>query len=358
VALTLAAIAIIAIASGPVVLAHPTASTIVTITLGQDRSVEVAIACEADALLTKLEAVSGAAMSTGPMARGGLDARIAALEDTLTASLELRFDGAPVALHWAGITSADGQPSVIRLTGLVRPGASMGAWRTSLVYGSYPLVIRHAGDPAESVQWLQGPQTSDSFRTTRGAPPASGVRAIWRYFALGFTHILPNGLDHILFVLGLFLLTPRLRSVIAQASAFTLAHSITLGLTLYGVVSAPAAVVEPLIALSIAYVAFENLFTSDLKPWRLALVFGFGLLHGMGFAEALARLDLPRSEFFKTLVTFNIGVEAGQLAVVAAALTVVRLCAVPPARYRRLVVLPASAAIALTGVFWTVERLL
>jgi hypothetical protein len=183
-------------------------------------------------------------------------------------------------------------------------------------------------------------------------------RTLLRDFRLGFTHILPNGLDHILFVLGLFLLSTSLRSVLAQVSAFTLAHSITLGLTLYGVVSLPSTIVEPLIALSIVYVACENLFTSDLTPWRLALVFGFGLLHGMGFADALARLNLARAEFLTTLVSFNVGVEAGQLSVIAAAALVVLAVRVPRSDYRRLVVRPCSVGIALTGAFWVVERLM
>lgn len=116
------------------------------------------------------------------------------------------------------------------------------------------------------------------------------------YLRLGFTHILPGGLDHVLFVLGLFLLAPMWRPVLAQVTTFTLAHSITLGLALYGAVSVSRAIVEPLIALSIAYVAVENLVTTELKPWRLALVFLFGLLHGMGFAGVLQDLSLAPSE--------------------------------------------------------------
>ncbi len=115
-----------------------------------------------------------------------------------------------------------------------------------------------------------------------------------QYLSLGYTHILPKGLDHILFVLGLFLLSPRLRPMLLQVTAFTIAHSITLGLSIYGIVSLPSRIVEPLIALSIAYVAIENLVTRELKPWRLALVFMFGLLHGMGFAGVLRELGLPR----------------------------------------------------------------
>ncbi len=140
-----------------------------------------------------------------------------------------------------------------------------------------------------------------------------------QYLWLGYTHILPKGIDHILFVLGLFLLNVRLRPILIQVTAFTIAHSITLGLTMYGVVSLSPRIVEPLIAFSIAYVAIENLVTNEIKPWRLALVFSFGLLHGMGFAGVLKELGLPRNEFLPALLSFNLGVEGGQLTVIAAA---------------------------------------
>jgi hypothetical protein len=108
--------------------------------------------------------------------------------------------------------------------------------------------------------------------------------------------------------------------------------------------------------LSIAYVAIENLMTSELKPWRLALVFSFGLLHGMGFAGVLRDLGLPRSQFLTALLTFNVGVEAGQLAVIALASWAVLYWRRNRQTYRRLVVQPVSLAIALTGVYWTLQR--
>ena len=160
-----------------------------------------------------------------------------------------------------------------------------------------------------------------------------------------------------LFVLGIFLLSRRLRQVLAQVSAFTVAHSITLALSVYGIVSVSPNVVEPLIAVSIAYVAIENIFVTELKPWRVALVFAFGLLHGMGFAGALKELGLPRSEFVTALITFNVGVEAGQLAVIGAAFLLVGWYYGSRHWYRRLVVVPASALIAFTAVYWTIERL-
>jgi hydrogenase/urease accessory protein HupE len=188
-------------------------------------------------------------------------------------------------------------------------------------------------------------------------PQVNCMFTVWRYLTLGFTHILPYGLDHMLFVLGIFLLSGRARTVLWQISAFTVAHSITLGLSMYGVVSASPRIVEPMIAISIAYVAIENIFHSELKPWRVALVFAFGLLHGMGFAGALRELGLPRSEFVTALLTFNVGVEAGQLAVIGAAFLLVGWHCANRAWYRGRVVVPASALIACTAVYWTIERL-
>ena len=197
-------------------------------------------------------------------------------------------------------------------------------------------------------------------RRDRSVEELHAADAVWRSRGstlwLGYTHILPKGLDHILFVLGIFLLSPRLKPMLLQVTAFTIAHSITLGLSIYGILSLPSRIVEPLIALSIAYVAIENLVTRELKPWRLALVFMFGLLHGLGFAGVLRELGLPRDEFLTALLTFNLGVEGGQLTVIAAAM--LAACAV---REKRLV--PPTrgdtslGVIAAVGIYWTVARL-
>lgn len=208
-------------------------------------------------------------------------------------------------------------------------------------------------------------EPSESWAQHRASQCRSGRPRLHRklevglqYFVLGLTHILPNGFDHVLFVIGIFLLAAEWRSILAQVSTFTIAHSITLALTMYGVVSLPAQVVEPMIALSIAYVAIENVFVSDVKPWRLALVFSFGLLRGMGFAGVLRDIGLPRPSFLTALVTFNLGVEAGQLAVIAMAATAIAYWPRDRASYRRFVVQPASIAIALVGLFWTAQRAL
>ena len=126
---------------------------------------------------------------------------------------------------------------------------------------------------------------------------------------------------------------------------------------MYGLIHVSPRIVEPMIALSIAYVAIENVFLSELKSWRVALVFGFGLLHGMGFAGALKELGLPRSEFVTALLTFNAGVEAGQLTVIGAAFLLVGWQYSSRTWYRSRIVVPASGVIACTAMYWTIQRL-
>jgi len=241
------------------------------------------------------------------------------------------------------------------LTGTMPRDATRLRWLYGLVGDRYPLEIRQP-DGSSTIEWIDGTNWSDAIDLSRSFTRPTRVEIIRQYLWLGYTHILPKGLDHILFVLGLFLLSPRARPLLLQVTAFTIAHSITLGLSIYGLLSLPSRIVEPLIALSIAYVAIENLATRELKPWRLALVFLFGLLHGLGFAGVLRELGLPRGEFLTALLTFNVGVEAGQLTVIAAAL-IVTAPFVRKGWYHQRVVAPASWLIAAVGIYWTVVRL-
>jgi len=178
----------------------------------------------------------------------------------------------------------------------------------------------------------------------------------WVYLKLGFTHIIPLGLDHILFVLSIFFLSPRLSTVLWQASAFTVAHSITLGLAMYGYIKPLPAVIEPIIALSIFFVAIENILVQQLKPSRILIVFLFGLVHGMGFAGALTALGLPPSSYMVSLLSFNVGVELGQVAVILGAYLLAGRWFSGKSWYRRRVVTPVSAMIALVALYWTIER--
>jgi len=121
------------------------------------------------------------------------------------------------------------------------------------------------------------------------------------------------------------------------------------------VVSLSPQIVEPLIALSIAYVAIENVFTERLHAWRPALVFGFGLLHGLGFAGALRELGLPSGQFVEALLTFNLGVELGQLTVIGIAFALLSW-ARNKEWYRSVVVKPLSLAIGVVGMYWAIQR--
>lgn len=267
------------------------------------------------------------------------------------------FDGRPVVpeAEWADPDPGASQP-VLRLTGAIPGGARSFTWSNGLKLGTYLLTISTEGDPQPVREWMEGGETSRPFvLASRVVPPTRGAVAR-QYLGLGYTHILPKGTDHILFVLGIFLLSRRLKPILLQVTSFTVAHTITLALTIYGIVSLRPAIVEPLIALSIVYVAVENVFTSELSPWRVALVFGFGLVHGMGFAGVLSELGLPRSEFLTALLSFNVGVELGQLTVILAAFLLVGLPFRDKPWYRRRVVVPLSIAIGAVGLYWAVQR--
>ena len=185
----------------------------------------------------------------------------------------------------------------------------------------------------------------------------SWSKKIYIFIKAGFEHIIPQGLDHILFVLGLFFSTLKFRSLILQVTAFTFAHSITLALAALGFVKLQLSLVEPLIFLSIVWVAFENTFFKKTTKWRPLVVFSFGLLHGLGFATLLTEYGLPKDNFISLLLAFNVGVEFGQFAVLLAAFILVRLIYLKT-EYKNQLKIPASIVIGCTGLFWFIESLI
>lgn len=218
-----------------------------------------------------------------------------------------------------------------------------------------PALIKAQPAPAQPPPL--GLKTTTAPTSTVHTHTVPWIILVLRYVKMGFNHIVPEGLDHILFVLGLFLLSTRTKALLWQITAFTVAHSLTLALSLYGVLRLPPSIVEPVIAASIAFVAIENLFTTELKPWRPFVVFGFGLVHGMGFAGALKDLGLQRHDFLTALLGFNVGVELGQLSVVLLAMLAVGWYRKNP-NYRKVVVLPGSVTIAVVALFWMMQRIL
>lgn len=220
-----------------------------------------------------------------------------------------------------------------------------------------PLVLRQMGEGELYTGYLEAGQESDPL-PRQGVARLAGLVEFGRYIVLGFDHIVPRGLDHILFVLGLFFFSLHLRPLLMQVTAFTLAHTVTLALATLKIVSVSPQIVEPLIAASIVYVAVENTLGGKITLRRTAVVFGFGLLHGLGFASILGEIGLDPGRLIAGLVGFNIGVELGQLAIIATAFLMLGVWFGARAWYRARIAVPASAGIAAVGAWWFVERTL
>ena len=181
------------------------------------------------------------------------------------------------------------------------------------------------------------------------------LKKFYIFTKAGFEHIIPQGLDHILFVLGLFFSCRAFRSLLLQVTAFTVAHSITLVIAAQGLVQMRGDIVEAIIALSIVWIAIENCIYKEVSKFRYFVVFAFGLLHGLGFATLLSQYGLPKDNFISLLLAFNIGVELGQLAVLILAFLLVRYI-LRKNWYSNEIKIPASLMIAAVGLFWFIER--
>jgi uncharacterized membrane protein len=227
------------------------------------------------------------------------------------------------------------------------------------------LALRELDRPATSA--ASGQAQMDAAALAAVQLDRGPLETFFTYIRIGVGHILPGGLDHILFVVAFFLSSTRLSTLLWQIGAFTVAHTITLGLAAAGVVSPPAAIVEPFIALTIVWVAVENLWRREVGRARTLLVFAFGLVHGLGFAGFFGELGLPAGQFLSALIGFNVGVELGQLAVVVAMIALTLywrplgtskgVSEGPRVGYQRWVVKPLSVSIAALAAYWFVQRI-
>ncbi len=300
--------------------------------------------------------------------------------DRMARFVELRFE--PLGKVQPEFTFRFTGHGDTQLAGNDDPVMVTGEWRTKVPAGiegyrvtALPggglsvVVVNHLrGKPVERVHVLFPGETSYLLDLTGltaslpaepqpgavGAVGGSGATFL-NLLRQGFLHVVPQGVDHVLFVLGVFLLSRRWKPLLWQVSTFTVAHTLTLGLATLGIVQVPSAIVEPVIAGSIAVVALENIFQPNYSRWRLLVVCSFGLIHGLGFAGALGNLGLTQASLVAGLLGFNIGVEFGQLAVITAAFlatTWIRDDVV----YRRFVVIPGSIAIAVLGLWWMIDR--
>jgi len=234
-----------------------------------------------------------------------------------------------------------------------------------------PLVLRQQDLTAnpDDLYTAYLPPGSISAPIPRQGHAAQSTKAIITdYIKNGFIHIVPKGFDHILFVLGLFFYAARWQPLLGQVTLFTLAHSLTLFLASTGYIVVSPTVIEPMIAASIIYIAYENIWRQRMNAIRILVIFLFGLLHGLGFASVLSDIMIDDSmpsaggfangKFILSLISFNIGVELGQLAVLAPAFLLFGLIANNALWYRKLIALPASYLIGAIGAWMLFTRVI
>ena len=289
-------------------------------------------------------------------------------EQTLLEKIDMFADGVEVELVIDKVTIPEPgytkvpRISVIELTGTLERSTKELEWYYPAQFGDNAVRVRQVDEENEQWhwsewQWIRDDSVSKPFSLDELFTRLPVHEVVLNYISIGFDHILPRGTDHILFIIGIFLLSVQLRPLLWQLTMFTIAHTITLGLAMTGYLDIPERIVQPLIALSIAWIGVENVFFPHLSRHRLAIVFGFGLLHGIGFADALADFGMPDGAFLTALISFNIGVELGQIAIIGLCLLVFGLWFRNRGWYRNLFVIPASLFIAAVGLFWTFDRL-
>lgn len=283
--------------------------------------------------------------------------------------VELVVDGASIPLEIGEITIAPPgytkvpRASVIRLVGVIPKESISLRWYYPLRFGDQAVRVRQVNEEWGEYhwsghQWIKEDRLSEPFSLTEVFSKPTFWSVCSLYVSNGFLHIVPKGLDHILFILGIFLMSMRLKPLLLQVTMFTIAHSLTLSLGVFGLIHLPPEVVEPLIALSIAYVAFENLASDRLSRFRLPVVFAFGLLHGLGFASILTEFGLPADLYLAALLWFNVGVEFGQVTLLTGVYLAITIWFADPHVYRRSIVIPGSLLIGGLGAYWAVERVI
>jgi len=284
-----------------------------------------------------------------------------AFQPKLLAGMTLLVDGKPVVPKLVGVQFADvgdltlARPTTLQFQGDLPDNAKTFSFGWLPEFGK--VLLRTAAPHARTmhIETIEKGATSSTI-IIDDVKSRTTMDMVLDFVGIGFHHILPEGLDHILFVVGLFLLSTKLKPILTQITAFTLAHTLTLGLGTAGLVNLPQTIVEPLIAASIVYVAVENVSRPTLSFWRPFVVFGFGLLHGLGFAGTLRDFKLQEGDFLTGLLSFNVGVELGQLTVIAACYGLVGVWFGNKPWYRQRVVIPASLVIAGIAGFWFLQR--
>lgn len=365
-------LALISAFSGIPASAHEIVPAVADLEVTGDGRLSLSVFVQVEALVAGIDLTAVSDTSASPQAADydalralppeAMAERFRAFWPRMAPRLRILADGAPVAVALDGIEMGVEPDVTIPRQSTFRLSADLPAGTRAVTVGwdsaFGTMVLRQQGVDEPYTGYLQAGADSPPI-AVGGGGQVGGWQTFANYIPVGFDHIVPKGLDHILFVLGLFLLSTQLGPLLWQVTAFTLAHTVTLALSVLGYVSLPGNIVEPLIAASIAFVALENIWANGhLSRWRPLVVFGFGLLHGLGFASVLGDFGLPEGAVIPALIGFNIGVELGQLAVIAVAALLFWTWAARQDWYRMAVTVPGSVAIALIGGYWVVERTL
>ena len=351
-----------------VVFAHEVTPSITNMQI-EDGTITLSIRANVEGFLAQIDLAKVANTNAAPEAADynslralspvAMETRFRAFFPTMQGRIIARTDTGDIPLSLASVSVPEvgdvGRPraTTFELTGPVPAGATSAEFGWDAAFGA--MVFRQNGVDAPYDGFLKPGEITPPLALSGGSQMTT-LQAFLSYVPVGFDHIVPKGLDHILFVLGLFFLSTRLRTLLSQVSLFTLAHTVTLVLGATGLLVVPGTIVEPIIAASIVFVAVENITSDKLSRWRPAVVFTFGLLHGLGFAAALKNFGLPKDGFFAALIGFNIGVELGQIFVIGMAFLLVGLWFRNKPWYRSRIAVPGSAIIALVGAFWFVQR--
>ena len=285
-------------------------------------------------------------------------ARAPALMALLTPRLAVTADGAPLTPAWSTIEPLPDRQSIrlhLRLPLRAPVGVLTVAARMFPYDPQHQTFLNIYDGEALTQAILDGGRSSVEYF----AGSRQGSLAVMRKFVPAGIHHILIGPDHILFLVGLLLLGGTIGQLAAVVTAFTVAHSITLSLAALNIVSPPARLIEPAIALSIVYVGADNLLVSaprggrDVRAW---IAFTFGFIHGFGFASVLREMELPPRALGWSLFSFNVGVEIGQLAVVVVVTSVLAALRARSEAAGRKLAFAGSIAVMAAGTFWFVQR--
>lgn len=346
---------------------------------------------EYQAITTTLEAIGNEILLTTEVAFSfdydspDLDARLAILTDYFSATFLIEQNNQPCPITIDNLTIDENLPKSIFGGKYVCTQAVTNFEElqiTSFIFAEFFSPFDHfvnisVGDATREIIFTQDNQTypamaqegeiqdsvgEQSFGAQEQKDSSNNFFAvIQRFIKLGVEHIL-FGFDHILFLLATILIIRSFKNIALLVTSFTLAHSLTLILAGLGLITLTSRIVEPVIALSIVAMALRNIWILKYKgesfqlKERWLIVFGFGLIHGLGFAGALAKIGIPQQHFIPALVTFNVGVETGQFMILAVVLPYLVL--MRQWRWRLYALYGISVVIAAIALFWFVERII